>query len=57
LAVKRQKTKAAKNHYFGIFGLENSFFSNKILNSCSSERNFDPKSIFSNGNTHFGEAD
>ena len=33
-AVKRQKTKAAKNHYFGIFSLENLIFPKVILFVC-----------------------
>ena len=42
MAVKRQKAKTAKNQYFDIFGLENSFFE-KLLDSCTSERDLDPK--------------
>ena len=41
MAVKRQKAKTEKNQYFDIFGLENSFFE-KLLDSCTSERDLDP---------------
>jgi hypothetical protein len=53
LAVNKQKSKTAKNHYFGI-SVEKTLFFPKLLDS---ERDLDPKSIFSNRNTNSVEAD
>jgi hypothetical protein len=40
---KKAKTKRAKKHYFGIFGLENLIFPKKLFDLCASERDLDPK--------------
>ena len=44
ISIKGVGSKAAKNHYFVIVGQENSFFQ-KLLDSCTLERDLDPKSI------------
>ena len=39
------------------FSVKKTLFFQKLFNSCTSERDLDPKSIFSKFNTHSGEAD
>ena len=46
LAVKAEKRQRAKNHYFGIFGLENLIFSKIIRLMCFRERFKSKKYIF-----------